>query len=613
MVDVGGFTDSQRDTIFNFDNLATCTRTIGGAGVQNDNGGQLPNGTVFAPAIFGSSANNVLNTNSCGNFAGVRINPSNTGNVRMNSKFSVTDKLTFTLDFGYQYVLANGGGSTTIAENDARLRGSTTLAGKDLNGDGDFGQIVGGVVQGPDVIRFYTPNTTNTNRFTILSSLIWDLSDNHRLRVAYTYDRGRHRQTGAWGYLDGQGNPESVFGGLKARPVLSADGVPLRQRDRLSIALLNQLSGQYIGKFFDDKLRIEAGLRMPFFERDLENFCFTQTSGSGFATCTSQPVGNVPVPNTNGQIYIVAPTAVGPFAPNAVWAPFTAKYKFSPVLPSFGFNLRITDDASLFGSYAKGFSAPRTDNLYRAPIVTVDPETTDTFDLGLRYTSSRVQAQATAWQTNFKNRIVTSFDQAAGISVDRNIGSVKGKGVDVGIAIRPLDWFTFQGNASYNDSKLQDNIQVGTTVLGGGLPRPLFLPTAGKRVVETPVWSFGYRAQVEFGPVSAGLQMKYTGDRFATDLNDVRSQSYTTADFDARLDLDGFGIKNSYVQLNVTNIFDRFYFGNLGTQIAGPNNNGLVTVPFTDLAANASIPGGGSPNFGIGAPRTVSGTLRIAF
>jgi len=594
MADVGGFTKAQEETIFNFDNLDTCARTFAGAGViQNDNGGSGPNGTgTAAGAIAGSTANNPLNTSSCSNFYGVRINPSNTGNIRLNSKFTITDSLTFTFDYGYQYVQANGGGSTVIAENSAIVRGSSGLAGKDYNGDGDF----------LDSIRFYTPNNTRTNRFTVLTSLIWDITDAHRVRVAYTFDRGRHRQTGQWGYLDGRGFPESPFGGLTGRPVLSADGVELRQRDRLSIALLNQLSAQYVGKFFDEALRVEAGLRMPFFERDLENFCFTQTSGSGFATCTSQPVGTTAVPNTGGQIFVVSPTAVGPFAANAVWAPFTANYKFSPVLPSFGFTYRITDDASIFGSYAKGFSSPRTDNLYRAPIVSVDPETTDTFDLGVRYTSNRVQAQATAWMTDFKNRIVTSFDQTNGISVDRNIGTVKGKGVDIGIAVRPLDWFTFQGNASYNDSTLRDDILVSSTVT---------LPTKGKRVVETPKWTLGYRAQVEFGPASAGLQVKYVSDRFATDLNDIKSEAYTTADFDARFDLEQFGAKNSWLQINVTNIFDRFYLANLGTQIAGPANNGLVLVP--GLATGASIPGGSAPNFSIGAPRTFSGTLRIGF
>lgn len=586
MVEVGGFTAAQEAAILGFENFGSCTKTVGGAGAQNDNGGRLPSGSTgliggvsnVAPAVVGNTNNNIANTSSCTSFAGLRINPSNTGNVRLNSKFTITDRLTFTFDASFQYVLANGGGTTVQAENGAVVRGTSTALGVDYNGDGDFA----------DSIRFYTPNTTNTRRWTVISSLIWDITDEHRVRVAYTYDRGRHRQTGEWGYLDAGGNPENVFGGRNGRPVLSADGVPLRQRDRLSIALLNQVSGQYVGKFFDDKLRVEIGVRMPFFERDLNQFCFTQAGGSGFATCTSQVLGTTAgagvtyiVPNN----FVLTPTTPG----TPVFAPFTAKYKFSPILPSVGFNYRITDDLAMFGSYAKGFSSPRTDNLYRAPIVTVDPETTNTFDVGLRYTTNRVQAQASAWYTKFNNRIVTSFDQVQGISVDRNVGSVEGKGIDIGIAVRPLDWFTFQGNASYNDSKLQDDIQVGAGAAG-------LLRTAGKRVAETPKWTLGYRAQVEFGPVEVGLQVKYVSDRFATDFNDVISPSYTTADLDARFSLAQWGLEKTWFQLNVSNLFDRFYFGNIGTQIAAPPN-----------------PGGAQPTFAVGAPRTVSGTIRVGF
>jgi iron complex outermembrane recepter protein len=249
----------------------------------------------------------------------------------------------------------------------------------------------------------------------------------------------------------------------------------------------------------------------------------------------------------------------------------------------------LADNLSFFGSYARGFSSPRTDNLYRTPIVNVDPETTDTFDAGLRYTTSTVQAQISAWYTKFQNRIVTSFDQVQGISVDRNVGSVIGKGVDMGIAIKPLDFFTFQGNLSYNDSRLQDDIQVATGAAG-------ILNTKGKRVTETPEWIASYRAQVEFGPVEVGLQVKYVSDRFATDLNDIKVSSYTTADLDARFSLAQWGLKSTWFQLNVSNLFDRFYFGNIGTQIAAP--------PFA---------GGAQPNFSVGAPRTISGTLRVGF
>ena len=129
----------------------------------------------------------------------------------------------------------------------------------DFNGDGDT----------LDAIRFYTPNNTNTHRIGLTSSLIWDISPDHRVRVAYTLDRAHHRQTGEWGFLESGGDPESPFSGRNATPVLNATGFQIQQRNRTSIALLNQIAGQWIGKFFDQKLRVEVGVRRPFFKRDL--------------------------------------------------------------------------------------------------------------------------------------------------------------------------------------------------------------------------------------------------------------------------------------------------------------------------------------------------------
>ena len=103
-----------------------------------------------------------------------------------------------TFDPSYQYTLANGGGTTTIAEtasptsSDVRVRGNSSAPGVDLNGDGDL----------LDTVRFYTPNTTNTNRYGATASLIWDLTDTQRMRFAYTYDRAQHRQTAQWGPMD---------------------------------------------------------------------------------------------------------------------------------------------------------------------------------------------------------------------------------------------------------------------------------------------------------------------------------------------------------------------------------------------------------------------------
>jgi iron complex outermembrane recepter protein len=63
---------------------------------------------------------------SCGTEFDRRYNPSNTGNVRFGSRFTLSDKLVFTLDASYQYVKANGGGTVTLIEG-CGTQGSTTL------------------------------------------------------------------------------------------------------------------------------------------------------------------------------------------------------------------------------------------------------------------------------------------------------------------------------------------------------------------------------------------------------------------------------------------------------------------------------------------------------
>ena len=113
----------------------------------------------------------------------MRINPSDTGNIRMQSLWHLGDKLRLTFDPSWQYTLANGGGTTAINEDRAapprrrpRASATPTAPGVDLNGDGDI----------LDTVRFYTPNTTNTKRWGATTSLIWDINDDHRLRFAYT-------------------------------------------------------------------------------------------------------------------------------------------------------------------------------------------------------------------------------------------------------------------------------------------------------------------------------------------------------------------------------------------------------------------------------------------
>ena len=213
-----------------------------------------------------------------GNFFNFNINPSNTGNIRGLSSWKLGEQFTLTVDPSFQYVLANGGGAQIFSETDAQLRGRSAALGVDLNGDGDI----------LDSQYLYRPNTTNTRRYGVTSSLIWKFADNQSVRAAYTFDRAKHRQTGDAGFISPTGTAESVFGGKDGHgaQVKLPDGTNLRRRDRYSIAILNQVAVEYRGRFMEDKLLLNVGLRAPFFKRELNQYCFQRDTFNAF--CTTQ-------------------------------------------------------------------------------------------------------------------------------------------------------------------------------------------------------------------------------------------------------------------------------------------------------------------------------------
>ncbi len=603
----GTLADYVRDR--NFDNIGTCLRDEPTAGVRdNDNNSLFPGNP------------NAVDTASCTNFYNLRINPSNTGNIRGQGRFTLADGLLLTIDPGYQYTLANGGGTTTISENDVRLRGTTAVAGVDLNGDGDVIDntfTVRNTATGNNVtlggVRVYQPSNTRTNRYTALASLIWEVTEQHRLRVAYSYDRGEHRQTGEFGRVEATGNPISVFGGKynEDARILTADGTPFQNRDRNSVALLNQISGEYFGRFLDDKVTFTAGVRAPFFERQLDQRCFTVIA-TGNPTCIS---------GTFNSTLIVDPSVPRSVAlvTGAVYAPFKRTVKYSPILPSVGASFEFAPDMSVYASYGRNFSSPSTDSLYRAVNLDLTPETTDAFDIGYRFAGRQVQGQVAAYYTDYKNRIVTATDQdpasqTFGTTQDRNVGDATAKGIDAQIAWTPAPLLTLYAFGSYIDTELKENAPGTVTTTPNPTPGgpPIvtqnFLLTKGAQFVETPKYQFGGRAQVNFGPASFAAQVKYVGKRFSTDDNGRtvgttiptnqslidsrgRTDAYTTIDLDARVTLASLGLENSYLSLNVINVTDKYYLANINTA--------------NTFAAN--------PRFSVGAPRTYQATVRFGF
>jgi len=550
----------------------------------------LPYPVVGANAASFTGRNGVADVDPSGNsnYWGLRINPSNTGNIRGQSRFTLADGLVLTVDPSFQYTLANGGtGQTVLSETDRLIRGTSATGGIDLNGDGDL----------LDSVRVHATNNTNTHRYGLNASLIWDLDDNHRLRAAYALDYGRHRQTGQYGRINrtNPSDPRFVdwFAGRndENNRVVNLDGYELRTRDRLSIAELNQFSLEYRGQFMDDALTINIGVRAPFFSRDLNNYCYTQNSSSNVRCTTEVPTvvagtgGNVVFPGSSTQ-YI---------------EPYSRNVKYDDILPNVGASYRFGDGHSVYVNYAETLSAPRTDSLYgirrfadgTVGNPTVQPESAQNFDLGYRYSAPTLVGTVSVFANNEENRIVSSFDDDLGQFVDRNVGSVERIGAEGSIGWSPLEALSLYASATWMQTEVQDDY-VNNTV--GGVPQ--IVRSKGKELVETPEWMLSARVNYRLTDyLEAGIQAKYTGDRWVTDVNDMKVDAFTTVDANVRLDLARFGYEGTFIQVNADNLFDEQYYANLGTR----------------ASATPGTPGYSQPFASVGAPRTISATLRVAF
>lgn len=595
-VSVAGHYNENRTNFFG----SVPLRTDAGRVVGSDSGNRFPltndereydinypcttNETAVAGAIDNASA--------CGTEFDRRYNPSNTGNIRGASRFTLNDSLILTVDPSYQYVKANGGGTTWDSRNgvsNARegtdssgqtgYIGGKYYFGRDLNGDGDL----------LDNVNMLSPSQTRTDRYGVIANLRWNITDDHMVRLGYTWDSARHRQTGELGLLLRNGEPTDVF--ASNDPMLDVTGTPLQKRDRLSYAILHQISGEYRGEFLDGSLVTTLGIRAPFMKRNLNNHCFT-TSATGFVDCFGE--GNP----RNAEYAAANPDLQGPQQ---------RVMKYDDILPNLGLVYKVNPNVSLFANYSKAIQIPGTDNLYNAfyyapntgpanPVA----EKTDNLDAGARFRSGNIQAQASVWYTRYQDRLASAYDPETDRTQYRNLGRVDKYGIDGSISYQPIPQLALYAFGSYMKSDIKDD------VLGGfdDDNNPVYIPTAGKREAGAPAYTFGGSARALLGAVDLGVTAKRTGGRFVYDTNlplvydgvevyGAKTNAYWLVNLDARVNLEFLGLNDkTFFQLNVYNLFDALYVGSFNT---------------------STSQGSAAQNAQIGAPRTISGTINVAF
>lgn len=271
------------------------------------------------------------------------------------------------------------------------------------------------------------------------------------------------------------------------------------------------------------------------------------------------------------------PLALGEIKAEDLFLPqIGALYTFgggNEIFASFTQNQRAFTAAATTGPFATsaaGFAALRD---------RIEPEKTDTYEVGFRFGEGQLSGVIAAYLVNFKNRLL-AIPQGPGIvgnaALLSNVGDVRSVGAEIGLQWQPVESFTVTGSYAYNENTYRDDVinQSGTVVQA----------IKGKTVVDSPESIANLELAYDDGMFYARANANYTSERFFTYSNDrsVDGRVLVDALIGVRLNSDNRFLDGLAIEGTVTNLFDEDYVGTIGSNgfgFAGDNQTLLAGAP----------------------------------
>lgn len=237
-------------------------------------------------------------------------------------------------------------------------------------------------------------------------------------------------------------------------------------------------------------------------------------------------------------------------------------------LPQVGLRYELGQGFEAFGSYTENLSAFRpgvsgpfstTQRAFDEFAADLEPETSQTVELGLRFSGDGLKASVAAYHVDFENRLLT-IARCAGIigcpNSFANVGDVRSQGVEATLVmnlVEGLEWFN---SVAWNQSEYGSDYLNGDTVV----------PVDGKNVVDAPELLFASELNWSSGFWDASIGAKFTDERYITYLNDSKVDSFWLVDASAGYTFDQIGMFSSVrVSVNATNLLDESYFATVGS------------------------------------------------
>jgi len=241
----------------------------------------------------------------------------------------------------------------------------------------------------------------------------------------------------------------------------------------------------------------------------------------------------------------------------------------------------------IFAGYAENFKGVSDAVLEpKSNANEIEPETSETLELGLRYSGDALFATATLFRNDFENRLYF-LDNSSSDEIDYlgetngiyfNAGGIESRGLELLVNYPISEQFSLYGSYTWNDASY---LGTGDESLDSALGL-----TPGNEVIgiaeHMTVLGLDWNSERFYG----GISTKFTGDRYVDMDNTWTAESYVLADAYLGVNLPATGgyLSGLDLKLLVNNLFDEEYLGTVvanGAWIGAPRTASLsATVDF---------------------------------
>nr|MBA4771271.1 TonB-dependent receptor [Sphingobium sp.] len=241
--------------------------------------------------------------------------------------------------------------------------------------------------------------------------------------------------------------------------------------------------------------------------------------------------------------------------------------------PSAGFVVELSPEAEVYGGFSqstRAFASATTTGPFSTNQAgfdairdTLKPETSDTFEGGLRVHTPVFNGTLGAYLVNFKNRLLAVQVGSAiqgNPSALQNVGDVRSVGIEAAGDVKLGSGWGLYGSYTYTDATYRDDVRDGNGALVAAID--------GKTVVDAPKHMARGELYLDDGQRFARIGVNYMSKRYYSYTNDVSVPGRVIVDASI-----GYRFSEVFeIQLNATNLFDKRYIGTIGS--GGFGNSG---------------------------------------